>query len=390
MSGQSPSVVLYNSAGIELDVQPNVTIPTGTSAILVDGTDNGGVARTLLTDTSGRMIVNQGIPNTIAEAWPVVLADGYGNLFGEPANPIYVSGTIMVTNPSVGVPGTTPPTDATYIGALVNTSAPSSYTNGDMYPFSLTTSGLLRIDGVYPVNATTPTTDAVFVAGAVTTSAPTYTTGQMSALSLTTSGLLRVDGTSGIFNNQSIGTDGSAALGFDTQVGGKVTTAAPTYVTGNLDALSLTTVGGLRIDGVYPTGTATASAPNALEMGAISVSTPPTYTAGQLNALTTDVGGSLRVVTNKATTASVTSVSVSATTATSLLASNTARVFASIFNNGTKGTMYVLLGSGTASATNFSITLLPASYWEVPVDWTGVVSCFSTNASTVLLTELTP
>ena len=310
-----------------------------------------------------------------------------------------INGTVVTTNNSVGSDGAAALAFDTQVGGKTTTSAPT-YANGNLDALSLTTLGGLRIDGVYVVGSTNATAaDVMNSGGYVTTAAPTYTTGQLNPLSLDTAGNLRtsvnntvtVTGASAsTFNNQSVGADAAAALGFDTQVGGKVTTAAPTYTTGNLDALSLTTVGGLRIDGVYPTGTATASAPDAIELGAITVAGPPTYTTGQLNALTTDVGGNLRVVTNKASTAAVTSVAVPATTATSLLASNTSRVFASLYNNGTKGTMYVLLGAGTASAANFSITLLPASYWEVPVDWTGAVSCFATNSSTVLCTELTP
>jgi hypothetical protein len=103
------------------------------------------------------------------------------------------AGTGNFNNASVGATAATPPADATYMGGSVTTSAPT-YTTGQMDPLSLTTAGLLRIDGVYPVNATTPTTDITFVGGAVTTAAPTYTTGQLSALSLNTSGGLRVDG----------------------------------------------------------------------------------------------------------------------------------------------------------------------------------------------------
>jgi hypothetical protein len=44
--------------------------------------------------------------------------------------------------------------------------------------------------------ATTPPTSATYVSGSVTTSAPTYTTGQLNPLSLTTSGALRIDGSS--------------------------------------------------------------------------------------------------------------------------------------------------------------------------------------------------
>lgn len=102
------------------------------------------------------------------------------------------AGTGSYNNASVGAIAATAPADATYVGAAVTTNAPT-YTTGQMDPLSLTTGGLLRIDGVFPINATTPTTDVAFVGGAVTTNAPTYTTGQLSALSLDTAGNLRVN-----------------------------------------------------------------------------------------------------------------------------------------------------------------------------------------------------
>lgn len=248
--------------------------------------------------------------------------------------------TITTTNLSVGATGAAPPADATYMGALATTAAESGLTTGDMYPLNLTTTGQLRIDGVYPL--------ATAVATAVDMN----------------------------------------------QVGGVVTTAAPTYTTATTNALSLTTSGLLRIDSVYPVGTANASAPDVGNSGGYVTTAAPTYTTGQLNPLSLDTSGNLRVTgfvtTNKSTTAAVTSVAVPATTATSLLAANATRIFASLYNNGTKGTIYILLGAGTVSAANFSIAILANSYWELPVDWTGAVSAFATNASTVLCTELTP
>jgi hypothetical protein len=314
-----------------------------------------------------------------------------------------VSGTVTATNPSVSTVAAAPPTSATYVGALVTTAAESGLTTGDMYPFNLTTAGQLRIDGVYPTAAAAPSTDAMYVAGAVTTAAPTYTTGQMDPLSLDTSGNLRTSvnntvtvtgAASSTFNNQSVGTDAAAALGFDTQVGGKTTTAAPTYTTGNLDALSLTTLGGLRIDGVYAAGTPNATAADVTNSGGYVTTSAPTYATGQLQPLSLDVFGNLRVtaLTNKATTSSVTSVAVTASAATQLLAANTSpRIFASLYNN-TNKSAYILYGTGTASATNFSIVLLPQSYLEIPVDWTGVVSEFSPSGASgnFLCTELTP
>ena len=65
-------------------------------------------------------------------------------------------------------------------------------------------------------------------------------------------------------NNASVSTTGTTPPGSATYIGGSVTTAAPTYTTGQMNALSLTTAGALRIDGSAVTqpvsGTVTANA----------------------------------------------------------------------------------------------------------------------------------
>jgi hypothetical protein len=224
------------------------------------------------------------------------------------------------------------------------------------------------------------------VGGITTTNAPTYTTGNLDALSLTTRGGLRIDG---------VYPTAAAPLSTDAMyVAGAVTTAAPTYTTGQMDPLSLTTLGGLRIDGVYAQGTANATAADVSVAGGYVTTTAPTYTTGQLNPLSLDTSGNLRVTgfvtTNKSTTAAITSVAVTASAATTLLTANANRIFASIYN-ATNKNMYIALGS-TASTSNYSILLITGSYWELPVDWTGSVSEFSPSGASgnALCTELTP
>lgn len=287
-----------------------------TSPTLVAGSD-GSFIRTLKADSSGRLIT-VGLGTAGTPTGGVLSIQGVS---GGQAIPI--SGTVTATNPSVSTTATAPPSSATYVGGSVTTAAPS-YTTGQMNALSLTTTGLLRIDGsgvTQPVSgtvtaaqataanlnatvvqstaanlraqtaseATTATstgTVANLAGGAVTTAAPTYTTGQMNPLSLTTAGALRIDGssttqpvsgtvTANIGTTNGLSLDAtlakltiaqSAALGANTQamIGGSVTTAAPTYTTGNINPLSLTTAGALRIDGSGSTqpvsGTVTANA----------------------------------------------------------------------------------------------------------------------------------
>ncbi len=91
--------------------------------------------------------------------------------------PIPVSGTVTASNPSVGATAASPPADATYVGGLVTTSVESGLTSGDMYPLSMTTGGLLRVDGS---NVTQP------ISGTVTANAGTgsFTVAQATAANL--------------------------------------------------------------------------------------------------------------------------------------------------------------------------------------------------------------
>lgn len=123
------------------------------------------------------------------------------------------------------------------IQGAVTTAAPS-YTTAQTNPLSLTTAGALRVDNSavtqpvsaaalpLPSNASTETTlvklanaqssasasqSGPLIQGSVTTAAPTYTTGNTNPLSLTTGGLLRVDASSGATAPSNIAQYGGAA-----------------------------------------------------------------------------------------------------------------------------------------------------------------------------------
>lgn len=391
MSSQSPVVVLYSSDGYELAVVAGSAIPANTRGILIAGSD-GTDPRFISTDTSGHIIT--------------------------------------VSN---GATAAAAPADADLAGAVVNTSALSGLTNLDMYPLSLTTAALLRIDGVYPTAAAAPSTDAMYVAGAVTTAAPTYTTGQMDPLSLNTAGGLRIDGvsataaTTGGTAMLSGGATTTAAPTYTTgqmdplslttlgglridgvyavatanataadvgSVGGYVTTTVPTYTTGQLNPLSITTAGGLRVDGAYIVGTANATAADVMNSGGYVTTSAPTYTTGQLNPFSLDTAGNLRVIGSFTPTKSTTGVLSNVTstlTNTVLLASNAARLGATFFNDSPTEVLYIALSTSPASLTQYSIKLMPLSYWELPIDYTGQINGIWNNQAggAVRITELT-
>jgi hypothetical protein len=330
------------------------------------------------------------------------------------------------------------------LAARANTSAPS-WTDGYMVPLSVDTSGALRITGtISAANASISTTgssppaSATYIGGSVTTAAPSYTNGTMNALSLTTTGLLRVDGSgvtqpvsgtvtanagTGNFNVVGTGTAGSPASGVITVQGisggtaipvsisggavnsdGYVTTAAPSYTNNTFQPLSLTTVGALRIDGSavtqpisaaslpLPTGAATETTLagvltttafqariNTLGQKTMANSTPVVLASDQ---------AAIPVVVDKSTTGTITSV-VGSTSNTSLLASNSNRISATIYNDSNK-TMYVALGA-TASTSSYSFQLAKDSYWELSTTYTGAISAVwaSGVSGNALVTELT-
>jgi len=71
-------------------------------------------------------------------------------------------------------------------------------------------------------------------------------------------------------------------------------------------------------------------------------------------------------------TATVTSVA-SAATSTSIVAANTSRLGLSITNTDANA-LYLLIGGGTASATNFSVALAANNYYELPFGFTGAIT----------------
>lgn len=92
-----------------------------------------------------------------------------------------------------------------------------------------------------------------------------------------------------------------------------------------------------------------------------------------------DSAGNLLTSKRKTTTATHTNVNDTASS-TTLLASNTSRQGATIFNDSTS-TLYLKLGA-TASTTSFTAKLYEDDYYEVPFDYTGIIDgIWSSDAS---------
>jgi hypothetical protein len=411
-TGSVPNTVDFNQAQNDLDKTDfetnfkDITTNRATSAsAAVDGyavattsptliaASDGTTIRTLKSDSSGRLIT-VGLGTAGSPSGGVLSIQGVS---GGQAIPI--SGTVTASNASTSATGAAPPAQATYIGGSVTTAAPT-YTTGQMNALSLTTSGALRIDGsatTQPVSGTVTanigTTNGLaldttlakltiaqsaalgsntqaLMGGSVTTAAPTYTTGNINPLSLTTAGALRIDGsgttqpvsgtvtatqaTAANLRSQtaSESTTATATGTVASLTGGAVTTAAPTYTTGQMNPLSLTTSGALRIDGSATTqpisGTVTANAGTgnftvvqataanlrsqtasesttaaatgtvaSLTGGAVTTAAP-TYTTGQMNPLSLTTSGALRTDSSGSTQPVSGTVAVTQATASNL------------------------------------------------------------------------
>ncbi len=149
------------------------------------------------------------------------------------------------------------------------------------------------------------------VMGSVTTAAPTYVNGNINPLNLDTTGALRVNaGTvAGIFAQNATTSGQLTGL-----VSGAVTTAAPTYTTAQTSPLSLDTAGNLRVNvttlsGNAAQGSTTAGQLTQLGSGAVTTGAP-SYSTGQTSPLSLDLAGNLRA----SVSGSVTSLSSNAIT----------------------------------------------------------------------------
>jgi len=66
---------------------------------------------------------------------------------------------------------------------------------------------------------------------------------------------------------------------------------------------------------------------------------------------------------------------------------NTGRLGCSIYNTG-PGSLHVLLGTGTASTSVYTVKLNSGDYYEVPFNYTGLIGGIFATAGTAEVTEL--
>ena len=296
MSSESPVVELYSSDGYELSIQNNNTLPANPRALFAAGSD-GTNSRIILMDGSSRQII-AGAGTAGTPTGGVLSIQGVS---GGTAVP--VSGTVTATNPSVSTTAAAVPTSATFVGGEVQ-ALQSGLTTGDLYPLSMTTAGLLRVDGS---NVTQP------VSGTVTANAGT---GNFTVIQATASNLLAEVGGLGAAGSAlvgnpvlSAGSDGTDTRTLLTDTSGRQivagAAAAGSAIAGNpvlvggsdgtdARALATDTSGHMVVVGTASDNTANSTAKLPV-IAAVANTSAPTYTTGDMVPLSTDTSGNLRI-----------------------------------------------------------------------------------------------
>jgi hypothetical protein len=312
---------------------PNGQATMANSAPVVVASDQSSIP---INDASGSLTVDNGNLSSIDSKITVVNTGA-----------VVVSSSVLPTGaataakqPALGTAGSASTDVITVQGIASGTAQPVSAASLPL-PSGASTSAKQPALGT----AGTPSTDVLTVQGATS----------MTALKTDGSGVTQpVSGTVAVSSISTSVTPGVAAANL-----GKAEDAA--HASGDTGVFAL----GVRNDGA---ATAFASA------------------NGDYTPIGTDNQGRIYVV-QKAPTATLSNVSTSTTNAT-LLASNTARIGAQIFNEASV-VMYVKFGA-TASATSYTVQLATNTYYEVPAGYTGQIDgILASGTGTARVTEET-
>lgn len=215
----------------------------------------------------------------------------------------------------------------------------------------------------------------------VNASSPTFTEGNLSLLSVNTTGNLRtstnqIGGTAVAVNN------GTASAG--TQ---RVTIASDS--TGNIATIgtSITPGTGATNLGKAEDAAHTSGDVGVMDLGVVNAGAATTFSSTNGDYVPTGKDGQGRIyMVQKSPTATLSNVASSATSVT-ILASNTARLGASVYNDSTQN-LYLKFGT-TASTTSFTVLLATNAYYEVPGGYTGIIDGIWSSANgSARVTEL--
>ena len=381
--------------------------------VLVAGSD-GTDARNLSTNTSGNLLVAQAAVTgvALADAWTTKITDATnGPVAVKPASTAAVAtdpALVVAISPNNAL--SLSAADITNTGALGALNATVSVTHPGLgsVGFQLAAGTLIgtiipevSFDGGTTWNATffdIPNTGNIvtsFVFGSSNTATAATIAGVGGAgqtrvrVSAYTSGTANITVRASDISDPSLLNSGAAGAALPPivgQVGGSVTTSSPTYTTGTLNALSLTTAGAIRIDGSAVTQPVSLSGTVTVVGDAASgsaVAGNPVLIAGSdgtdARTISTDASGHAIVLgaqTAETTAAWTSATSVNATAALTVTGYGTIAV---TLNQGTTITGGVLTFevSDTVAGTNWYPIGVISSYSSIPTSTYTLVA--STN-----------
>jgi hypothetical protein len=119
--------------------------------------------------------------------------------------------------------------------------------------------------------------------------------------------------------------------------------------------------------------------------GTVSINANLTDIEALLTTLQADVADGVRIP--NATTGGTGPTDFTSTSYGTIATASTGRLGCTIFNSG-PGNLHVLLGTGTASTSVFTVRLSAGDYYEVPFNYTGLIGGIFATAGTARVTQL--
>jgi hypothetical protein len=117
----------------------------------------------------------------------------------------------------------------------------------------------------------------------------------------------------------------------------------------------------------------------------LSINANLTELEALVTTLQADVADGVRIP--NATTGGTGSTDFTSTSYGTIATASTGRLGCTIFNSG-PGNLHVLLGTGTASTSVFTVRLSSGDYYEVPFNYTGLIGGIFATAGTAEVTTL--
>lgn len=124
---------------------------------------------------------------------------------------------------------------------------------------------------------------------------------------------------------------------------------------------------------------------DALSGGTMAINVNVADIEALLTTLQADVADGIRLP--NATTGGTGPTNFTSTSYGTIATSSTARLGCTIFNEGA-GRLYATLGTGTTSTTSYTVSVGSGEYYEVPMNYTGLIGGIFATAGTARVTVL--